>query len=103
MQHDLFDTAPAAVRSFPAHLDPARKIRWESTTERDSDHVAAPVGGTLPIGALGTSPAVRVVRALDATTGELLGAWTFSTAAAADRFLNDTWDQRHRNAQSELF
>ena len=67
MQTDLFSNGAGgdSVRSLPPHLDPDRVAHVVVVEEQDRDHVAAAVGGVLPVGALGNNAAVWVVRVLD--------------------------------------
>lgn len=77
-QLDMFAGTETDVRSFPPYADPARVHLMCITAEDDRDHVAAPVNGQLPIGAVGNNRTMHVLTVYDHAE-KVLGAWSFTT------------------------
>lgn len=93
-QIDLFGHDEAATRSFPPHLDPAKVHDFAVECHVDRDHVAAPVDGRLPVGALGNNRHAWLALVLDQSRA-VLASFPFDTEAAAlakVRELRDTVD-----------
>lgn len=101
-QTDLLASGDDEVRSFPPHLDPARASLVLVFEEQDRDHVAAPVDGVLPIGAVGNNRPVHVVRVFDRHEATL-HAESFPTDRAAQRYAETIRGALDRNRQAVLF
>lgn len=102
MQTDLFQTGANEDRSFPPHFDPARVSMVLVDEEEDRDHVAAAVGGILPVGALGNNRTVFVVRVLGKAE-DVLHADSFASRRAADNYAGFIQAKLHGNRQPDLF
>lgn len=100
-QDDLFSGDETTVRSFPAHLDPARAVHVTVTPEIHRDHVAARVDGALPVGAVGNNSPVYVLRVHD-RANVLLHAETFPDRAQAERAKAELRAAIQANAQGQL-
>lgn len=100
-QPDLFGGDESAVRSFPPHLDPVRVADYTVTCDIDRDHIAAPVDGRLPVGALGTNRETYCAQVLDAA-GEVLASFPFDTPGAADAKVDELRAALNRNRQMTL-
>lgn len=81
-QPDLFGDDQTTTRSFPPHADPARVREMRIVRDTDRDHVAEPVAGQLPAGALGTNPDVWLAQVIDCA-GEILASYPHATEGAA--------------------
>lgn len=101
MQTDMFSDEEIKVRSFPPHLDPARVDAVEIDEEEDRDHVAEPVNGVLPIGALGSNRRLHVVR-IYAKDNSLLHAESFTIRGCAISYADEIRRTLNQNRQIEM-
>lgn len=98
-QPDLFGDNRAETRSFPPHLDPARARRFVIRHDTDRDHIAAPVDGRLPVGALGNNRDTWLAQVLD-DAGKILASFPYDTEFAAQCRLDDLKEQLNANRQT---